>query len=151
MPHEPHELIAIAAELAAEVGIDPFTWKIGVCTSCPGKERCGTKEVLFYSDSVLHTLNIPTPSTLDCLFIALHEIGHVHFQHINAIRNQEREASYWAKEQMELRGLVVSPELWMKAQGFWLSYEKKWDARVLIPDIDLHEMVMRQLLRRDHL
>lgn len=63
------------------------------------------------------SLEIPKPTTLSCLFIALHEVGHVATKvwELPPWLPPEACASYWARDYMVKQKLRVPSKIWKTA------------------------------------
>lgn len=67
---------------------------------------------------------VPEPLTPSCLFVMLHELGHVQDYKLHGCLGRglptrpdvEQFASDWAKARMEAAGLEVPAEIWAEAQ-----------------------------------
>lgn len=104
----------------------PTNYVVRVTEDMSEFPKCGT-DLIPYSASEFdkpsqHYMLIPPPTDLWCLFILLHEVGHVANQHgqvMSGTQQNERAASEWAQDFLTCHGIVLPAEIWAEAQRLW--------------------------------
>lgn len=72
-------------------------------------------------------VKIPKPEIMGCLFVAMHEIGHMALKHFKSAqldpKNIERQASLWARKQIEANGWQIHKDTWETAEAMWRAQQ----------------------------
>lgn len=133
MPNDISRFVGVTLEAIRR--FVPPNVKLSVVPEAPDFPLCGTDRINFHSPSVdgffyqpekPRTMVIPVPTTPLCMFIALHEVGHIAVGSLSRwtnTREDERNASRWAKAWMEAHDLPVPPEVWAQATTQWMERE----------------------------
>jgi hypothetical protein len=115
----------------------PADYKVEVRPEGAEWPDCGSDFIRYYTTGVDapawqgKKIVIPTPVTPLCLFIAMHEVGHIASRHGRHWRpGMEQEASAWAKKWIESKGLLVPQDVLALAAGVNAAVEAREAAQM---------------------